>query len=161
MKNDFNLNNMLCFQLAKAHQLFNRFYKDPLSKFHLTYVQYVTLVALWNHNHVTVNQLSAAIGLNNGTLTPLLKRMQRNGWIQRKKDPRDKRRVIVSLTRTGADQQNQVVSSTDRCMVNLNYKNDEYRKVMATVKDIQKRLRYAIRVDHKRVIKNQKGDHND
>ncbi|XIF19418.1 MAG: MarR family transcriptional regulator [Acetilactobacillus jinshanensis] len=93
------LSNMLCFQLAKAHQIFNRFYQQPLKRYHLTYVQYVVLVALWNGDRITVNQLSQQVGLNNGTLTPLLKRLQRNGWVTRTRDPKDERRVIITLTK--------------------------------------------------------------
>ena len=140
-----NLNHMLCFQIAKTHQLFNRFYKRPLSRFHLTYVQYIVLIALWGKDGVTVNQLSARVSLNNGTLTPLLKRLQRAGWIDRKRDHHDERRVIITLTPQGHKKQRDILNSTQSCMTTLNYSAANYRKTIAEVKDIQRRLRKSMR----------------
>lgn len=139
---------MLCFQIAKTHQLFNRFYQKPLSKFHLTYVQYVVLIALWGKDRVTVNQLSARVSLNNGTLTPLLKRLQRAGWVNRRRDPRDERRVIVTLTPRGRKQQKAILNSTQSCLTTLNYSDANYRRAITEVKDIQHRLRESMRTNN-------------
>lgn len=139
------LNHMLCFQLAKAHQFFNHFYKKPLKKYHLTYVQYIVLISLWNRDKVTVNQLSQQVGLNNGTLTPLLKRLQHKGWVTRTRDPKDERRVIISLTKYGQDKQGPVIHDTSTCLNNLHYQPKDYQKTMRLVKDIQSRLKEAIK----------------
>lgn len=143
------LSNMLCFQLAKAHQFFNRFYKKPLDRYHLTYVQYIVLIALWNGDNITVNQLSKRGGLNNGTLTPLLKRLQKHGWVTRNRDPKDERKVIIGLTKLGKSRRSQVLHDTSTCFENLDYDKKDYANAIQLIKNIESRLKVAIKKNAK------------
>ncbi|KXI15302.1 putative organic hydroperoxide resistance transcriptional regulator [Corynebacterium sp. CMW7794] len=96
------LDKQLCFALYRASHAVQRSYLEELTPLGLTYPQYVTMLALWGHEDpVTMKELSAEIALDSGTLTPLLRRMEKQGLLTRAIDPADERRRIVALTDKG------------------------------------------------------------
>lgn len=96
------LDKQLCFALYRASHAVQRSYLEELAPLGLTYPQYVTMLALWGHEDpVTMKELSAEIALDSGTLTPLLRRMEKQGLLTRAIDPVDERRRIVALTDKG------------------------------------------------------------
>lgn len=137
------LDNQLCFQINRAHQLFNHFYQAPLKKFNLTYAQYTVLLALWEKQGVTINQLGEKLGLGTGTLTPLLKRMEAAGWLTRTRSKQDERRVIIDLTEYAKQNQAAILTATSDCISQLNFNLADYKNAMAAVTDIQQRLTQA------------------
>lgn len=78
-----------------------RLYGPHLQKLDLTYPQYLVLLALWSEQPRSVGDLGAELGLNFGTLSPLLKRMEMKGLIKRQRQPEDERRVSIALTAQG------------------------------------------------------------
>ncbi len=78
-----------------------RLYKPLLDPLGLTYPQYLALLVLWERDEMSVGELGERLFLDSGTLTPLLKRMQTAGWLQRQRAIDDERRVVVSLTAAG------------------------------------------------------------
>ena len=76
-------------------------YKDILDPYGLTYTQYITMITLWENDHQTVSDLGNHLSLDSGTLTPLLKKLEKDGRIIRNRDQNDERKVIVSLTEEG------------------------------------------------------------
>lgn len=141
------LDNQICFQISRAHQLFNKFYQEPLSKFNLTYVQYVTLLSLWEKDGVTVNYLSKKLGLSNGTLTPLLKRLEKAGWITRTRDKADERRVLIHLTELGKQKKEPILNAVQGCLNRLDYSDQQFDEVMDTIEDLQDRLEKSEKKD--------------
>ena len=97
------LDLQLCFALYGASNRVTRLYRPLLEPLGLTYPQYLVMLALWERAPRSVGDLGQALDLDSGTLTPLLKRMEALGLVSRARDPRDERRVIVSLTDKGAD----------------------------------------------------------
>lgn len=97
------LENQLCFALYAASGLVTRAYRPLLAPLNLTYPQYLAMMVLWEHGDATVSELGEALELDSGTLTPLLKRLEMAGFVNRERDPADERRVIVSPTDTGWD----------------------------------------------------------
>lgn len=95
------LDRQLCFALYTASNLTTRLYRPLLEPLGITYPQYLVLMALWERAPRTVGELGAALGLDSGTLTPLLKRMEANGLVSRRRDAADERRVLVHLTDAG------------------------------------------------------------
>ena len=95
------LDRQLCFALYSTSLAMTKLYKPLLAPLALTYPQYLVLLVLWETDAITVNELGARLFLDSGTLTPLLKRMQAAGWIERTRDAADERRVIVTLTTSG------------------------------------------------------------
>ena len=96
------LENQLCFPLYASSHLITRRYKPYLDELGITYPQYLVLMVLWEHNNMTVNAISNKLLLNTNTVTPLLKRMETQGLLKRKRSKEDERRVEVSLSKTGA-----------------------------------------------------------
>ena len=97
------LNDLVCFAVYSANNAFNRFYKPIMAELGLTYPQFLVLMALWEEDGQGVGQLGERLGLESNTLTPLLKRMETAGVIERRRDRADERRVAVQLTPSGRD----------------------------------------------------------
>jgi DNA-binding MarR family transcriptional regulator len=95
------LDLQLCFALYGASNRVTRLYRSLLDPLGLTYPQYLVMLALWERAPRSVGELGQALDLDSGTLTPLLKRLEAQGLVDRARDPRDERRVIVSLTPEG------------------------------------------------------------
>ena len=95
------LDRQLCFALYSTSLAMTKLYKPLLAPLGLTYPQYLALLVLWETDSIGVNELGERLFLDSGTLTPLLKRMQAAGWVERARDEADERRVIVTLTATG------------------------------------------------------------
>ena len=95
------LEAQLCFPLYAASNLLTRLYRPLLEELGLTYPQYLAMLVLWERRSASVGELSAALYLDSGTLTPLLKRLEANGLVRRERSAEDERRVEVSLTREG------------------------------------------------------------
>lgn len=97
------LSSQLCFATYAAAHAFTRFYKPLLEPLGLTYSQYIVLLVLWETDNVTVKEIGQRLFLDSGTLTPLLKRLEAAGIVQRKRDSQDERQVRISLTRKGRE----------------------------------------------------------
>jgi MarR family transcriptional regulator, organic hydroperoxide resistance regulator len=98
---EWKLNQQLCFLLYANSRNIIKLYKKLLDPFQLTYTQYITMIALWENDHQTVTELGDRLSLDSGTLTPLLKKLEKDGRIIRKRDGSDERRVLVRLTEEG------------------------------------------------------------
>jgi DNA-binding MarR family transcriptional regulator len=95
------LDQLLCFPIYAATNLFGRLYRPLLDRIGLTYPQYLTMLVLWEFGTQSVGELGARLYLDSGTLTPLLKRLEQAGWVVRERSTKDERRVEVSLTAAG------------------------------------------------------------
>ena len=95
------LDNQLCFAVYSASLAMTRLFKPLLEKLHLTYPQYLVMLALWEFDGPTVSELGVRLSLDSGTLTPLLKRLETNGFVTRLRDVADERRVHITLTPAG------------------------------------------------------------
>lgn len=95
------LKNQVCFPIYAASRLITRAYQPLLEKLGLTYPQYLVLMVLWETDQVSVNEITDKLILNTNTVTPLLKRMEVQGLITRKRSGSDERRVTISLTEKG------------------------------------------------------------
>lgn len=96
------LENQMCFPLYACSKEVVRRYTPYLEKLDLTYTQYLVMLALWEYGEQSVGQLGRRLYLDSGTLTPLLKKMEAKGLVQRVRDKADERRVNIDLTPAGA-----------------------------------------------------------
>ena len=99
------LDNQLCFALYAASLSMTKLYKPLLDELQLTYPQYLVLLVLWERDGPSVSELGLRLQLDSGTLTPLLKRMEAAGLVQRQRSSLDERKVHVCLTDVGRDLQ--------------------------------------------------------
>ncbi|ASU83896.1 MarR family transcriptional regulator [Nocardiopsis gilva YIM 90087] len=115
-----SLDNQLCFAIYAASRALTGLYRELLAEMDLTYPQYLVMLVLWEHDTISVKDLGAALRLDSGTLSPLLRRLQARGLVRRVRDTDDERLVHISLTDEGArlrerarDIPERVVCSTD------------------------------------------------
>ena len=95
------LGNQLCFPLYACSKEVIRQYRKPLEEFDLTYTQYLVMMVLWEFGGMTEGELGKRIYLDSGTLAPLLKRLEKQGYINRERPDNNERKLYISLTETG------------------------------------------------------------
>ncbi len=101
------LTNQLCFPLYAAARKVTGLYTPVLKPLGLTYTQYIVMLVLWEQDGIPVGDICGRLMLDNGTLSPLLKKMEQAGWIRRSRSSEDERVVTVSLTEEGRALQEQ------------------------------------------------------
>lgn len=101
MMDPLKLENQLCFPLYVCAKEVVRLYRPLLEPLGLTYTQYIAMMVLWEHRSMTVSELGNRLYLDSGTLTPLLKKMEKAGWISRERGTKDERQTIVRITPEG------------------------------------------------------------
>lgn len=116
----------LCFALYSTSLSMTKLYKPLLTKLKLTYPQYLVLLVLWEKDDITVNNIGKKLFSDSGTLTPLLKRLEKLGLIQRQRAVEDERKVMITLTEQGSllklqavDVQTQVTCNTGCAITEL------------------------------------------
>lgn len=95
------LDGQLCFALYSANLAMGKLYRQLLATLDLTYPQYMVMLVLWERDGITVSGLGERLFLDSATLTPLLKRLQAAGLVERTRGTQDERKVIVTLTAQG------------------------------------------------------------
>lgn len=101
------LENQLCFPVYAASRLITREYQPLLDELGITYPQYLVLMILWEKDQLPVNDIAKKLVLNTNTITPLLKRMEQQGLVERRRSKEDERKVLVYLTEKGKQLQEQ------------------------------------------------------
>jgi DNA-binding MarR family transcriptional regulator len=99
--NDLRLDRQLCFPLYAASRQLIRRYRPHLEALDLTYTQYITMLVLWEEQCVSVKRLGQRLYLDSGTLTPLLKQLERKGYLRRFRSREDERVLLAELTEAG------------------------------------------------------------
>lgn len=97
------LDDQLCYAVYSAGMAIQRVYKPLLDELGLTYPQYLVLNVLWREDKQTVGGVADRLALESSTLTPLLKRLEAAGLVQRTRNPANERQVVISLTDRGRD----------------------------------------------------------
>lgn len=96
------LENQLCFPLYACAKEVVKQYRKPLEKLGLTYTQYIVMMVLWERGGLTEGELGKTVRLDSGTLAPLLKRLEKQGLITRRRLASNERKLLISLTENGA-----------------------------------------------------------
>lgn len=99
------LKNQLCFPLYAAARNVTNLYTPLLQPLGLTYTQYLVFLVLWEQDGLTVGEIGEKLMLDNGTLSPLLKKLQQAGHIERRRSEKDERVVVITLTDKGRELQ--------------------------------------------------------
>ena len=95
------LSNQLCFPLYAAARKVTGLYAPYLSSLGLTYTQYLVMLVLWEEDGVPVSEICGRLFLDNGTISPLLRKLEAGGYIRKERSAEDERVVLVSLTDEG------------------------------------------------------------
>ena len=97
----FDFSEMVCFSLYSTSNAMIREYRPQLDEFDLTYPQFLVMMSLWNSDGVFIKELSDQVLLDAATLTPILKRLENKGFINRTKSSVDERAKVIKLTKSG------------------------------------------------------------
>lgn len=139
--NDFlTLENQLCFALYEANSLFHKLYNQTLEPFQITYPQYLLLLVLWEEDGQTMKQIGARLNLGTGTLTPMIKRMEKNGWIVKRKNPEDERQVLIFLSEKGIESKADMTASIAKHVQACQIDYEEYVVIMKELKRLRDKL---------------------
>ena len=97
------LENQICFPLYAAARKVTNLYTPFLSELDLTYTQYIVMMVLWEQDGISVKELGQKLYLDSGTLTPLLKNLEKKGFVTRSRSKEDERSTIAVLTKEGKE----------------------------------------------------------
>ena len=122
------LENQMCFPLYAASREVIKQYKPYLDKLDLTYTQYIAMLLLWEHKTMTVKEMGERLYLDSGTLTPLLKKLEAKGFINRVRSTTDERNLNINLTAAGDKLKEQAVE-IPQCIFHGTKMTEEEKKV--------------------------------
>jgi DNA-binding MarR family transcriptional regulator len=134
------LDHQLCFALYSSSLAMTKLYKPLLDPLGLTYPQYLAMLVLWEGDGVTVSQLGERLMLDSGTLTPLLKRLEAAGLVQRLRDSADERRVLLQLTREGRALKRRALAVPEAVACAAGCELDELARLTARLKTLREQL---------------------
>ncbi len=123
------LDNQLCFALYVASKEVIKLYRPLLEPLGLTYTAYITLLALWEKDGQSVKELGERLYLDSGTLTPVLKRLEEEGYVERIRDKEDERVVKVFLTEKGKNLKEQAVCIPKKLLESISQNNQDIEKL--------------------------------
>ncbi|GAA3888154.1 MarR family transcriptional regulator [Leifsonia kafniensis] len=123
--NPLALDEQVCFALYSGSKTVTGVYRDLLEPLGLTYPQYLVMLALWEGDDVTVSWLGGRLGLDSGTLSPLLKRLEASGLVARQRSLDDERVVRISLTPEGVALRDRALTVPAALFARLGLEPDE------------------------------------
>lgn len=132
------LENQLCFPLYACAKEVVRRYTPLLEPLGLTYTQYIAMMVMWEHKSISVRDMGKMLFLDSGTLTPMLKKMEKSGWISRRRSREDERMVIVTITEKGENLQEKAADVPVRMAGCLTLKNDDAMQLYALLHKLMK-----------------------
>lgn len=103
MIDELKLENQLCFAVYAFSREINKIYRPYLEPLGLTYTQYLVMLVLWEQDGISLKELGRKLKLDSGTLTPLLKKLENDKKIDRTRDKRDERNLIIYLSKQGRE----------------------------------------------------------
>lgn len=134
------LDHQLCFALYASSLAMTKLYKPLLEPLGLTYPQYLVMLVLWERDGITVSQLGDRLALDSGTLTPLLKRLEGAGLLQRLRDSADERRVLLQLSREGRALKRKALAVPTTVACAAGCELDELASLTARLKALREQL---------------------
>ena len=106
-KDAMKLDNQLCFPIYAASRVITSLYTPYLKPLGLTYTQYILFLVLWENDGLTVGEICKRLMLDSGTLSPILKKLRQQGYIEKQQNAADERSFIITLTDRGRELQTQ------------------------------------------------------
>ena len=123
------LENQLCFPLYACAKELIRQYRLPLEALHLTYTQYVVMMALWEYGGMSERELGRIVRLDSGTLAPLLKRLEKQGYLSRVRPDSNERKLFLSLTAEGEALKDQALALPRQMRSWIDLSEEELRQL--------------------------------
>ncbi|EGF89495.1 transcriptional regulator OhrR [Asticcacaulis biprosthecium C19] len=140
---ELRLENQICFAVYSAAHAFAQAYRPWLEPMGLTYPQYLVMLLLWERDGRSVNELAQPLQLDSGTLTPLLKRMEKAGFLTRSRDEKDERVTRIHLTDFGQSLMEQARRIPVAMLCQSGMDLNRLTELREQVQDLGKSLRQA------------------
>jgi len=120
------LGSQLCFPLYATSKEIIRKYRPFLERLGITYTQYITLLVLWEEDKVSIKELGERLYLDSGTLTPIIKKLEKQGIVTRERDSKDERKIVITLTQKGLDMYDEAQFIPDEIKKCVNITDEEF-----------------------------------
>jgi DNA-binding MarR family transcriptional regulator len=103
MEEQLKLDNQLCFSMYTASRLITRLYQPHLKKIDLTYLQYIVMLVMWEREKIVLKELGELLYLDSGTLSPLIKKLEKKDLVKKQRSEEDERILEVEITQKGKE----------------------------------------------------------
>ncbi|MEH7302056.1 MarR family winged helix-turn-helix transcriptional regulator [Neobacillus drentensis] len=141
MKDFLTLEKQLCFAVYETASEFNKLYTSVLQPFGLTYPQYLVLLVLWEQDGLLVKELGERLNLGTGTLTPMISRMEANGWLRKERSKTDERKVYIYLEKKAYESKQPITTMVGKEIQSCKIELDEYKQLMQQLDVLSNKLK--------------------
>ncbi|EPF67682.1 MarR family transcriptional regulator [Pseudomonas syringae] len=138
------LDNQLCFALYSTSLMMTKVYKPLLQALGLTYPQYLAMMVLWERDGLTVGDVSTRLLTDPGSLTPLLKRLEGEGFISRTRSKEDERMVLLHLTAQGRELQQKALTVPGCVLSSSGLTMEKLRDLQAQLLQLREHLHHSL-----------------
>ena len=139
--NALKLSSQLCFPLYACSKEVVKLYKPYLDRIDLTYTQYITMMLMWENGCMRVKEIGDCLYLDSGTLTPVLKKLEDKGFVERKRSDSDKRDLFVTLTEKGAQLRETALSVPSEMSKCINIGQEKSQQLYSLLYELLNTLR--------------------
>jgi DNA-binding MarR family transcriptional regulator len=139
-KNYLKLADQLCFAVYACSKELIRLYRPRLDKLGITYTQYITLLVLWEIDPIPLKELCNRLYLDSGTMTPVLKAMEKSGLLTRQRMANDERQVSIALTKQGQDLKEQATTIPLQMLSSAQLSHEEAKTLKDSLHQLLKQL---------------------
>lgn len=141
MEDFMTLKKQLCFAIYETSSEFTKLYTAVLQPFGLTYPQYLVLLALWEKDGVTLKELGETLNLGTGTLTPMIARMEANGWLRKERSTVDERKVYIYLQKKANDEKQPITKKVSEEILACKIELEEYEQLLKQLNQLHLKLK--------------------
>jgi len=141
MQDFLPIKQQLCFSIYETSSEFTKLYTSVLQPFGLTYPQYLVLLALWEKDGVTLKELGTSLNLGTGTLTPMITRMEANGWLHKERSKEDERKVFIFLQAKAIKEKKEITQKVAKEIQSCKIELDEYEQLMKQLRHLKQKLK--------------------
>lgn len=138
--NNLLLENQLSFIMYACSKETIKRYKSYLKDFDLTYTQYIAMLVLWNEDNIMVSELGKKLYLDSGTVTPILKKLESKGLVERIRDITDERNVFIKTTKVGKQLKEKIRNIPEKILKDTGIPVTEANDVLVELKSILERV---------------------
>lgn len=130
---NLKLSNQLCFPIYLCSKEIIRKYTPLLNELNLTYTQYIVMMYFWEKNESNLKDLGSALMLGSSTLTPLLKKLEKKGYIERKRSFTDERNLVIKLTKEGTSLRNKAIDIPSKMGKCFNLSDSDRKRLYSLI----------------------------
>lgn len=134
------ISEQLCFAIYNTQKEFTRMYTAALDPYNLTYTQYLTLLVLWEKDQQSVSEIGKVLSLDSGTLTPMIKRMEQNGYVTRKRSQVDERKVEIHLTPKAKEVKEEILTKLQSCLSIVTEDQESYFDLLHQINQLAEKV---------------------